>query len=350
MESPICDHREKADAGKDYKIRVSSKFQLKMMKRFWILMMGVLPLFMTAQTTASFEELDVPDTGFLDGSDNSGGFESGHIFLPNEYNESYNFWTGWAISASTDTTTPGFENQYSSISGNGYNSDNYAVSFSSSENIVNLREEAEGNPVLGLWVNNSTYAYLSMQDGDAFAKKFGGIDGSDPDYFLLTIKKYQNGALSQDSVDFYLADYRFAEAESDYIINEWTYVDLTSLGDVDSLSLSLSSTDIGAFGMNTPAYFCIDDLTTADGPSSTSQIVEIQDIQIYPNPATNFIHLKAHEASKGAYKIYDLNGSMVMNGNLMVGKSVDISSLNKGQYIFQFNEGRNMSKALFLKL
>ncbi|MBT3193431.1 MAG: DUF4465 domain-containing protein, partial [Verrucomicrobia bacterium] len=47
----------------------------------------------------------------------------------------------------------------------------------------------------------------------------------------------------------------------DYIVGEWTWVDLTSFGPaVKSLHFSLSSSDNGAWGMNTPAYYAIDDL------------------------------------------------------------------------------------------
>ena len=65
--------------------------------------------------------------------------------------------------------------------------------------------------------------------------------------------------LGTDSVDFYLADYRFADNSEDYIVKDWTFVSLEALGDVDSLLFSLTSTDNDSmFGMNTPAYFCMD--------------------------------------------------------------------------------------------
>ena len=39
----------------------------------------------------------------------------------------------------------------------------------------------------GLYVTNNNYAYYSMLNGDAFAKKFGGGSSDDEDWFLLTI-------------------------------------------------------------------------------------------------------------------------------------------------------------------
>lgn len=316
----------------------------------FIILMSAFPFYLLSQTTSTFEEFMIPDAGFLNGSDGIGGFENGNIFLPNEYDQNYNFWSGWAVSNSTDTTTPGFMNQYSSISGNGNDSDNYAIAFAGGEAVIDLRGDAKGNPVNGLYVNNSTYGYLSMRDGDAFAKKFGGVDGTDPDYFLLTIKTYSNGILSQDSVDFYLADYRFAEASSDYIVDEWTYVDLTSLGSADSLSFTLNSTDIGQFGMNTPAYFCIDDVTTADGPSSVLQNMDKEIIKLYPNPSSDYIVFNSKQANSKDYEISDMSGKIVKSGKLTAGEIVDINDLTSGQYIFQLRGTRNNAKAFFIKL
>ena len=64
-----------------------------------------------------------------------------------------------------------------------------------------------GKVIDGMYVTNGTYAYLSMLNGDAYAKKFGGVSGNDPDWFKLTIRKWYNGILANDSVTFYLADY-----------------------------------------------------------------------------------------------------------------------------------------------
>ena len=41
-------------------------------------------------------------------------------------------------------------------------------------------------------VANDTYPALSMKDGDAFSKKFGGDSSDDPDWFKLTINAINN--------------------------------------------------------------------------------------------------------------------------------------------------------------
>jgi hypothetical protein len=57
----------------------------------------------------------------------------------------------------------------------------------------------------------------------------------------------------------YLADYR---DDLEAAIDEWTWFDLLPLGsNVSAMEFEMSSTDTGPFGMNTPAYFAVDDLT-----------------------------------------------------------------------------------------
>jgi hypothetical protein len=106
-----------------------------------------------------------------------------------------------------------------------------------------------------------------MLHGDQFAKKFGGTDGTDPDWFLLTISGFDELGNFTGSVDFYLADYRDPDPANKYIISAWTTVDLTPLGNAHTLSFGLTSTDSDPiFGMNTPAYFAIDNLLVSTNP------------------------------------------------------------------------------------
>ena len=152
---------------------------------------------------------------------------------------------------------------YAARTADGYNgSSNYIVSQQNS--LIKLTGNAVGKVVSGFYITNSTYAAISMRDGDMFSKKFGGISGNDADWFKLVIRKYFGGVLSTDSVEFYLADFRFQNNAQDYILTSWQWVDLTSLGNSDSLLFTLSSSDVGQWGMNTPAFFCIDNFTTSD--------------------------------------------------------------------------------------
>ncbi|MDP2338145.1 MAG: DUF4465 domain-containing protein [Bacteroidota bacterium] len=124
----------------------------------------------------------------------------------------------FGYSNTTDVTTVGYGNQYSAVTGQGYQgSSNYAVCYPSPSAEVGLNTSAK---VSGFYVTNSTYAYLSMKNGDAFSKKFGGETGNDPDYFKLMIEALNTDGNPVDTVYFYLADFRFTDHSKDYILNK----------------------------------------------------------------------------------------------------------------------------------
>jgi hypothetical protein len=103
-----------------------------------------------------------------------------------------------------------------------------------------------------------------MRDGDTFAKKFGGDFGNDADWLKLTISGFIGGNPTGAFIDFYLADFRFSNNSQDYIIDEWTAVDFSPLGSADQIRFSMSSSDNGAFGMNTPSFFAIDNVAVPE--------------------------------------------------------------------------------------
>ncbi len=311
------------------------------MKRIFTSMLWLASLGLGfAQTVADFENFDLSSESFLNGSDGSGGFSSGNVFLSNVYNTDYDFWSGWAISNTTDTQTPGFLNQYSAITGGGANgSDTYALTFISGESVINLEGDAQA--VEGMYVTNNTYAYLSMQEGDTYAKKFGGDLGDDPDFFLLTIKKYENGVLGDESVEFYMADYRFEDNSMDYIVDEWTYLDLTSLGSADSLQLTLTSSDVSPFGINTPAYVCVDQIETKE--TTSVKAVELTAVNIYPNPTTDFISIDNDTNSNINYTIFDVYGQLVQQASTALSHTrIGVNNWTKGTYIIQVTDGEKV--------
>ena len=160
----------------------------------------------------------------------------------------------------TDTNSSGRTAQYNTITGDGEDgSANYAVGYVGWEGPPTIVLD-EAGVVDGLYVTNDNFAYYSMKNGDAFSKKFGGDNGDDADWFLLTITGLNANNEITGSVDFYLADFRFEDNNSDYIVDTWEYVELSSLGQVKSMKFTLSSSDTSAWGMNTPAYFVIDSI------------------------------------------------------------------------------------------
>ncbi len=239
--------------------------------------------------TVTFDELALPAESYWNGSDGSGGFTSGGAHFNNNYNTEYGSWDGFSYSNITDTAAEGIAAQYNAITGTGQGgSANYAVCYTGWTMPPTMTLEEPGF-VAGLYVTNSNYAFYSMLDGDDYAKKFGGDNGSEPDFFMLTITGKDVDGNDVGSVDFYLADYRFEDDSEDYIVDSWQYIDLTLLSEVASLEFALSSSDVGDWGMNTPGSFVIDTIVYEPASSFAGPYTEVG-ISGYVNPDNHGRH------------------------------------------------------------
>jgi hypothetical protein len=224
---------------------------------------------------ADFDGLPLAANSYWNGGPAAGShpFVSGPATFNNSffYDAYYDMtsWAGWAYSNKSDATTPDWTNQYSAITGAGHSGANYAVGYMDTWNGVNPTVTLATPSVVDFaWFTNTTYSYYSIRDGTPpYGKKFG--DAPDPDdWFLLTITGMNAAGTPTGVVNFYLADYRFANNANDYIVKDWTLVDLASLGAVKSLEFTLTSSDT-SFGMlNNPAYFAMDTLTVSPEPAT----------------------------------------------------------------------------------
>ena len=68
-----------------------------------------------------------------------------------------------------------------------------------------------------------------------------------------------DGETKKDTVSYYLADYRSANEADHYYVKDWTWLDLSQLGDVTGITFRLSSSRNNSWGMTTPGYFLMDD-------------------------------------------------------------------------------------------
>lgn len=194
---------------------------------------------------------DFEDVELVAGKLHNKSFNSRDLEFENSYNAEYDSWEGFAASSLTDITTTGFENQYSVIAGKAFSGSNFGVVYKGMK-VPKISVKDKDADFLSMRICNSTYAYLSMKDGDSYTKKFGKDD-----WFKVTITGLSADSTVTGSVDFYLADFRNGKTE---IIKEWTNVDLRPLGKCRKIAFEFASTDNGDYGMNTPAYAMIDDI------------------------------------------------------------------------------------------
>ncbi|EMI26680.1 DUF4465 domain-containing protein [Rhodopirellula europaea] len=224
--------------------------------------------------------------GSYGGNDHIGVFSADGVDFSNSRNDLYGSWSGFAVSNHTDTSTPGYSNQFSAYADSGSGgSDNYAVAFgytnSTPTNIDTLTALPsiylpDGEQASSADITNATYAGLSMRDGDSFAKQFGGVTGSDPDFFKLSVFGIDaNNQILDTTIDVFLADFRFTDSLQDYILDDWVTIDLSSMSDARSLHFNLSSSDVGPYGMNTPGYFALDNFATVTAVPEPSSLAII---------------------------------------------------------------------------
>ncbi len=221
-------------------------------------------------TVASFDDKNTGTNGYhKPGTGGSNAWTDNGMTFSMEEDLTYGYyWQGLTYSDVNDTTTAGFGNQYA-VYGDGLDrSDSgvYAVGYKgfSATPTVSF---ASAQTVNGFYANNTTYAALAILNGNGPATAF-----TTGDWFTLTIEGFDSGSTSQGTVDFSLADfasYSDGDNKEDFMVTDWTFVDLSGLGEnVSSIQFSLSSSDNGDWGMNTPSYFAMDDLQAVPEPAS----------------------------------------------------------------------------------
>lgn len=298
------------------------------------------------QSVVTFEDLTLPPNSHYTGSDLLGGFTSNGVFFENTYDSNFGFWSGGFIySNSNDTITAGFTNDYSAITGAGANGGGiYAVNYYGNIDFTSPKV------VSSIAVTNSTFAYLSMLNGDDFAKQFGDSlnangenDGSNgEDFFRLRILGRDQNSTITDSVIVYLADYRFSDNSQDYILKEWLTVDLTALGAIQFLEFELTSTDNSAWGMNTPAYFALDNLVYGN----LAVAENITQLTVYPNPTTGVIHIGQQQ---GIATLIDVNGKELMQVDLAGNESISLAQFDAGTYFLVVSSNQQVYQTVVTK-
>jgi hypothetical protein len=179
-----------------------------------------------------------------------------------------------------------------------------------------------------------------MRDGDSFAKQF---TNADQDYFKLTVFGFSSGIII-DSSTLFLADFTHLDPNDDYILNDWQYIGMPNYI-FDSIQFKLESSDVDpVFGMNTPAFFCLDNV----GPLPlTVEGVNSNDFSVYPNPASDLIYFENNSsASNYTITIFDSFGRIILENNSNP-TSLDISQLPSGLYVARI---RNNQGELFKKV
>ncbi|MFM9057885.1 MAG: DUF4465 domain-containing protein [Planctomycetaceae bacterium] len=217
----------------------------------------------------TFEDVVLPGSGYLNGD--PGGLQpgdsvsvplvSGSVSFSNtngiDLTYEFPYWFGFSFSKVVNTTDGVYTNQYASYPGGGYESSQYAVAYADYATIT-LPGAAT---VAGFRIANTTYARSTMvsADPELFASPLQPPKG----YFSVTATGLL-GSGTTGTAEFFLADFRGASPPG--VLGGWSWFPLGDLGTVDAVSFTFAGSDVGDYGLNTAAYFAMDDFTYTPVP------------------------------------------------------------------------------------
>jgi hypothetical protein len=299
---------------------------------------------------ATFDDINLNPNGYWQGGGEENEMFSGGWLFTNYYYPEWSFWGGFTASNHTDLTQSGMDAQYTAITAGGYDgSAQYGVAYTEGVQTEVYASDGAAHTITGCYVTNNLWAYQSITEGDYSSTPFGGPSGNDPDWFKLTATGKNASGQTVGTLNFYLADYRFANNADDYVVTTWEWFDLSPLGAVSTITFTLSSTKGNQYGMLTPAYFCIDDFNGV-APETPSQLGEnTLTITAYPNPCEDVLYLKSSDESGLEYSVYNLLGQTVIAGQGQSRETVlDLSQCPAGIYFVSIvqNGKRSVIKVL----
>ncbi len=304
------------------------------MKKLSLILFGAISLQAGAQQiVADFEDFSISADTFVNGEKGDTLIIDNYFHFPIIWDTQWSFWAGgWALSNQDDSTREDTDGLYQSITGEGYASPTYLVGQQGSSFAID--DTSETSAIQGLYITNTAYTYSVMLNGNNFAKKFGGATGNDPDYLYVEIRAKAGSTWKDDTVRFYLADFRSSNSAEDNLVSSWEWVDLSIFGVVDSLSFELFSSDTGQFGINTPTFFAIDRVTRT--PATSVKPAQASRLSAYPNPVYSTLYL---ENVGEQWMLFNQQGSLLKTGG---GNTLDASVLPAGLYYLRDETGKTL--------
>jgi len=302
------------------------------------------------QTIVNFDSFALGQDTFHNNSV-VGYYDFSGIHFENYYDALYNYNTGFSITNKENDTTGDYTNSHSAITASGYNSANYSIIYNSGSILLNSTNEVP----IGVYVTNATYPYYSMLNGDQFAKKFGNstnaqnqVDGTNgEDYFRIIFDGVDALNNVVDSVVFYLADYRFSNNTLDYIVDEWTYVDLSKISNraVNKIKVRFQSSDNHPqYGMNTPAYVAFDHFIF--DKNLGAEVLSKNSFQVGPNPMNKELIIQGQHDE---LSIQNMQGQVLWTAVQANGAKVDVSQFPAGVYILTSTSNGQTRSAKLIK-
>ena len=109
-------------------------------------------------------------------------------------------------------------------------------------------QDGVARQVKGLWITNNSYFLHSLTQGDSFNQS-----ATDDTFIDVTFEGFDAAGISQGMVKYRIQDGKKA-------LTDWAYVDLSSLGKINTLKINyeFSKDQDNGYGFAAPAYLVID--------------------------------------------------------------------------------------------
>lgn len=193
----------------------------------------------------------------------------------------------------------------------------YYSSFMSARPLSSAFNTGKNYEPVGVYVNLNSYTYYPVEEGNSFARAFTNGD-------KLTLTFHGVAPSGEEKiVEVSLASYSNGDLT---IARGWKYVDLTALGTVNEIYYTMTSTDEGTYGANTPLYFCMDKLMVKEATEASATAIDALAATITYDRANRIVNI----ANADFARIFDTTGAMVMAGEQ---SAFDISDLPAGIYV-----------------
>ncbi len=170
---------------------------------------------------------------------------------------------------------------------------------------------------ISVYINLNSYTFYSVLLGDGYARAF-----TNGDQLTLTIHGVAADE-TETTVDVSMASCSNGDLTT---ARGWKYVDLSSLGTVNELYFTISTTDSGAYGANTPLYFCLDKLCVQPSAGSSASMMAAYEASISYDRASKTVSISGADFAA----VYDTLGAKVMQSD---SKSFSLAMLPAGVYV-----------------
>ena len=218
--------------------------------------------------------IDTPEYGgpLLYGADGSGFYTDEGVYewtdeatsLHSKLNNAYGSWAYWSGGAAVsnyhcDIANGSSKTQLSLPTETpAHSGDNFIVTYGYSDGsqfATDSRpvfdfQDGVARQVKGLWITNNSYFLHSLTQGDGFNQS-----ATDDTFIDVTFEGFDAAGISQGMVKYRIQDGKKA-------LTDWAYVDLSSLGKINTLKINyeFSKDQDNGYGFAAPAYLVIDDI------------------------------------------------------------------------------------------